>query len=69
MTRILRRLQGERFVEFTDLFADAIASGKGAPVVVVNFIAMLELSRESLIEITQAEPYAPIYVRLSYTPN
>jgi len=37
--------------------------------VVVNFIAMLELSRESLIEITQAEPYAPIYVRLSYTPN
>ena len=69
MTRILRRLQGERFVEFTDLFAGAIASGKGAPVVVVNFIAMLELSRESLIEITQAEPYAPIYVRLSYTPN
>ena len=69
MTRILRRLQGERFVEFTDLFADAIASGKDAPVVVVNFIAMLELSRESLIEITQAEPYAPIYVRLSYTPN
>ncbi|MFM8460897.1 MAG: segregation/condensation protein A, partial [Polynucleobacter victoriensis] len=44
-------------------------TGKGAPMVVVNFIAMLELSRESLIEITQAEPYAPIYVRLAYSPN
>jgi segregation and condensation protein A len=29
---------------------------------------MLELSRESLIEITQPEPYAPIYVRLAYSP-
>jgi segregation and condensation protein A len=69
MTRILRRLQGERFIEFTELFEDAIATGQGAPMVVVNFIAMLELSRESLIEITQAEPYAPIYVRLAYSPN
>ncbi len=39
------------------------------PVLVVNFIAMLELSRESLIEITQAEPFAPIYVRLAYAPT
>jgi segregation and condensation protein A len=69
MTRILRRLQGERFIEFTDLFEDAIATGQGTPMVVVNFIAMLELSREALIEITQAEPYAPIYVRLAYSPN
>jgi segregation and condensation protein A len=69
MTRILRRLQGERFIEFTDLFEDAIATGQGTPMVVVNFIAMLELSREALIEITQAEPYAPIYVRLTYSPN
>jgi segregation and condensation protein A len=38
-------------------------------VVIVNFIAMLELSREALVEITQAEPYAPIYVRLAYTPS
>ena len=37
-------------------------------VVVVNFIALLKLSRESLVEITQAEPFAPIYVRLAYTP-
>ncbi|MGY8523712.1 segregation and condensation protein A [Paracidovorax citrulli] len=68
MSQILRRLQHARFMEFTELFDDAIRSGKGVPVVVVNFIAMLELARESLVEITQAEPYAPIYVRLAYTP-
>lgn len=69
MTRILRRLQSTRFVEFGELFEDAIKSGGGVPVVIVNFIAMLELSREALVEITQAEPYAPIYVRLAYTPS
>ena len=68
MTRILRRLQSTRFVEFGELFEDAIKSGGGVSVVIVNFIAMLELSREALVEITQAEPYAPIYVRLAYTP-
>jgi segregation and condensation protein A len=39
------------------------------PVLVVTFVAMLELSRESLIEVTQAEAFAPIYVRLAYSPN
>jgi segregation and condensation protein A len=29
---------------------------------------MLELSREHLLEVTQAEAFAPIYVRLAYTP-
>ena len=38
------------------------------PVVVVTFIAMLELAKEALIEITQAEAFAPIYVRLAYSP-
>lgn len=61
MTGILRRLQSVRFVEFTDLFDSA----RGAPVVVVNFIALLELGKETLIDITQAEAFAPIYVRLS----
>ena len=65
MTGILRRLQTARFVEFGDLF-DA---GRGVPVVVVNFIALLELAKETLIEITQAEAFAPIYVRLSYSPS
>ena len=64
MSVILRRLQNNRFMEFGDLFDPS----RGVPVVVVNFIAMLELSREALIEIPQAEPYAPIYVRLAYSP-
>ncbi|MBK4736840.1 segregation/condensation protein A [Noviherbaspirillum sp. DKR-6] len=65
MTGILRRLQSSRFVEFADLFDPS----RGVPVAVVNFVAMLELAKETLIEITQAEAFAPIYVRLSYTPN
>ncbi|GGY31354.1 segregation and condensation protein A [Pseudoduganella albidiflava] len=64
MTNILRRLQSQRFVEFADLFDP----GSGVPVLVVNFVAMLELAKETLIEITQAEPFAPIYVRLAYSP-
>jgi segregation and condensation protein A len=69
MTRILRRLQSQKFVEFHELFEDAIESGQGIPMLVVNFVALLELSREALVEITQAEAYAPIYVRLSFTPQ
>jgi segregation and condensation protein A len=64
MTQVLRRLQGRRFVEFHELFDPA----RGPAVMVVTFIAMLELSRERLLELTQAEAYAPIYVRLAYTP-
>jgi segregation and condensation protein A len=64
MTGILRRLQSSRFVEFADLFDPS----RGVPVLVVNFIALLELAKETLIEITQAEAYAPIYVRLAYAP-
>jgi segregation and condensation protein A len=64
MTGILRKLQSSRFVEFADLFE----AGGGVPVVVVNFVALLELAKETLIEITQAEPFAPIYVRLAYSP-
>lgn len=65
MTGILRRLQSARFVEFADLFDPS----RGIPVVVVNFIALLELAKETLIEITQAEAFAPIYVRLAYSPS
>ena len=65
MTAILRRLQSSKFVEFADLFDPS----RGVPVVVVNFVALLELAKETLIEITQAEPFAPIYVRLAYAPS
>jgi segregation and condensation protein A len=64
MTRVLRRLQDARFIEFEDLFEVE----RGTSVVVVTFIAMLELSREHLIDVTQAEAFAPIYVRLAYPP-
>ena len=65
MSLMLKRLQGRQFVEFHELF-DAKFS---TPVLVVSFIALLELSRESLVELTQAEAFAPIYVRLAYSPN
>jgi segregation and condensation protein A len=64
MSAILRQLQSARFVEFGDLFHGQ----GGVPIVVVHFVAMLELAKETLIEITQAEPFAPIYVRLAYSP-
>jgi segregation and condensation protein A len=64
MGLLLRRLQGKRFVEFAELFDVS----RGVPLLIVTFIAMLELAKETLIEITQAEAFAPIYVRLAYTP-
>ena len=65
MSLILKCLQGHSFVEFEALFN----AEKGAPVLVVMFIALLELAKETLIDITQAEAFAPIYVRLAYTPS
>ncbi len=65
MTMVLRTLQDRRFAEFQDMFDPS----RGVPVMVVTFIALLELAKESLIEITQAEAYAPIYVRLAYLPS
>ncbi len=64
MSMVLRTLQGKRFVEFEQLFDVT----RGTPVLVVTFIALLELAKECLLEITQAEAFAPIYVRLAYEP-
>jgi segregation and condensation protein A len=64
MSLVLKKLQGRRFVEFEELFDPS----KGTPVLVVTFIALLELAKETLVEITQAEVFAPIYVRLAYSP-
>ncbi len=65
MSIVLRHLQGRKFIEFEKLFDPA----RGVPVLVVTFIALLELAKETLIEITQAEAFAPIYVRLAYSPT
>jgi segregation and condensation protein A len=64
MSVVLRKLQGRKFVEFEQLFDPA----RGMPVLVVTFIAVLELAKEALIDVTQAEAFAPIYVRLAYQP-
>jgi segregation and condensation protein A len=64
MSMVLKKLQGRKFVEFEQLFDPA----RGVPVLIVTFIATLELAKETLIELTQAEAYAPIYVRLAYQP-
>ena len=65
MSIVLRRLQGTRFMEFERLFEVE----RGSAVLVVTFLALLELAKECLIEITQAEAFAPIYVRLAYVPT
>ncbi|MEP6721809.1 MAG: segregation/condensation protein A, partial [Variovorax sp.] len=64
MSIVLRKLQGRQFVEFENLFDVT----RGTPVLIVTFIALLELGKETLVDITQAEAFAPIYVRLAYSP-
>lgn len=59
MTRILRRVQGHRFLEFNDLF-DAAA---GVAELVVTFLALLELVKEHQVEVSQPRAFGMIYVR------
>ena len=60
MSRILKALAPGAYVEFSGLFEPAL----GVPVLVVSFLALLELTRESLIEMSQQSPFDPIYVKL-----
>jgi segregation and condensation protein A len=62
MSLLLRGLSGRRFAIFEELFEPE----RGPEVMVVTFIALLELAREHLVEVTQAEAFAPIYVRLAF---
>ena len=59
MVIVLERVSAEDFTSFNDFFSPA----EGRMGVVVSFIAILELLKESLIELVQTEPYAPIYVK------
>lgn len=63
MSQILRHLSHNEFVEFQQLFSTA---QDGVAVLVVHFLAMLELVKEALIELTQSAPYEPIYLRLTH---
>src|SRR5687768_14002302 len=60
MSRVLRRLQESKFIEFKELFQPE----QGVAVLIVTFLAVLELARESLIEVSQQEAYSTIYVKL-----
>ena len=59
MSRLLKFLEPGRYVEFLSLFEEQV----DVPRLVVTFLAILELAREQLLDIAQAEPYAPIYVQ------
>lgn len=60
MSRILRQLESDKFVNFVDFFDYS----EGRLGLVVTFLAILELTREWVLELVQSEPFAPIYVRL-----
>ena len=58
MSRILKMLVRGRYAEFTTLFAEHADVAH----LIVTFLALLELAREQLVDVTQAEAYAPIHV-------
>ena len=62
MSQILRRLQNLKFVRFEDLFEPE----RGVPVLVVTFLAILELARETLVQLSQQGVFSPIYVKLTH---
>ena len=59
MTQILERMRTESFIEFTSLFNPK----EGKIGVVVTFLAILELLKDSLIEIVQSEEFGPIHIK------
>lgn len=61
MSAILRKLSDGAFVVFDTLFDPRL----GPAGVVVSFLALLELVKEKLVQVTQNEAFAPIYVRLA----
>ena len=61
MSEILTRIRAGRFTGFADLFDPE----EGRMGVAVTFIALLELLRESVIEVVQSEEYAPLHIRVA----
>jgi segregation and condensation protein A len=59
MSRIMRDLRGREFIEFKELFSPSA----GVAEIIVIFLAMLELVKENLVEITQSQPIGIIYVK------
>lgn len=63
MSEILSRIKANTFTGFSDLFDPE----EGRMGVAVTFIAILELLRESVIEVVQSDAYAPLHVRAAST--
>lgn len=63
MAQVLDRLKGRQFIPFVSLFT--VEEGRLG--VVVTFLAVMELIKESLVEIVQAEDFAPIHVKARST--
>ena len=61
MSEVLERIKSSEFTEFMDLFDPT----EGRMGVTVTFLSLLELLKESLIELAQGEPYSPIHVRVA----
>ena len=61
MSVVLEKLRGKQFVEFSSLFSYE----EGRRGVVVTFLAILELMKDSLIEIVQTNPFEPIHIKVT----
>ena len=59
MSDVLEKLSGQQFVPFVSLFS----AQEGRLGVVVTFLAVMELIKESLVEIVQTESFGPIHVK------
>jgi len=59
MSEVLETLSGEQFVPFVSLFS----AKEGRLGVVVTFLAIMELLKESLVEIVQTENFGPIHIK------
>jgi segregation and condensation protein A len=64
MSEVLSKLDSGQLAGFMTLFSPE----EGRMGVTVTFIALLELMREGLIEVVQAEAYSPLHVRLAPRP-
>ena len=59
MGNVLAILSADGFTDFVSLFNEE----EGRMGIVVTFLAVMELTKESMVELVQSEPFAPIHVR------
>lgn len=59
MSQILLRISDKQFTPLTSL----VLKDEGKLGIVVTFLAVMELIKESLVELVQSEPFAPIHIK------